>query len=209
VNLARFGSGRLRLSVTLRYKQLWNVLLTIRRRHPHEVWRMGNVDEPIFGPDDRTEEQDQGAALSQMIGQLVAGEPFAVLCTQGEGQPYGSVIAFAASDDLGQMAFCTSRATRKYRLLRRCQHVSLVIDDRSKHGDDTRKVSAVTVTGRATEIASSPIRELWHGRLVARHPYLEEFLTSPTCSLFLVDVVRYLHVVRFQEVSQWVPRAKS
>jgi hypothetical protein len=32
---------------------------------------------------------------------------------------------------------------------------------------------------------------------------------ADTCALFRVDIVRFLHVVRFQEVSQWVPTALS
>ena len=57
--------------------------------------------------------------LPERIRDLVEGEPFAVLATQGDAQPYGSVIALAVSADLTQAAFCTSRATRKYSLLER------------------------------------------------------------------------------------------
>jgi nitroimidazol reductase NimA-like FMN-containing flavoprotein (pyridoxamine 5'-phosphate oxidase superfamily) len=132
-----------------------------------------------------------------------------VLATQGDAQPYGSVIALAVSADLTQAAFCTSRATRKYSLLERCDRVALVIDDRSKHGDDIRCVSAVTATGRAAELAPGADHDHWQAELLARHPYLEEFLASPSCAVFLVEIVRYLHVVRFQEVSQWIPRASG
>jgi len=169
---------------------------------------MNPIDEPILGSPTPNEEPRDDPTLPDLIGRLVRGEPFAVLCTQGQGQPYGSVIAYAVSEDLCQAAFCTSRSTRKYRLLRDCERVSLVIDNRSKHGEDTRRISAVTATGRATEIPPGPLHARWHGLLLARHPYLKEFLASPTCSVFLVDIVRYLHVVRFQEVSQWVPPKK-
>ena len=168
---------------------------------------MNPVDEPALGPTNDRSESPGEASLPERIRDLVEGEPFAVLATQGDQQPYGSVIALAVSADLTQAAFCTSRATRKYGLLERCDRVALVIDDRSKHGDDIRRVSAVTATGRAAELAPGPSRDHWQAELLARHPYLEEFLASPSCAIFLVDIVRYLHVVRFQEVSQWVPRA--
>ena len=168
---------------------------------------MNPVDEPALVPTNDRSESLGEASLAERIRDLVEGEPYAVLATQGDQQPYGSLIALAASADLAQAAFCTSRATRKYSLLARCDRVALIIDDRSKHGDDIRRVSAVTATGRATELAPGRSRDHWQAELLARHPYLEEFLASPSCAIFLVDIVRYLHVVRFQEVSQWVPRA--
>ena len=170
---------------------------------------MNPVDEPALGPTNDRSESPGEASLPERIRDLVEGEPFAVLATQGDAQPYGSVIALAVSADLTQAAFCTSRATRKYSLLERCDRVALVIDDRSKHGDDIRCVSAVTATGRATELAQGADRDHWQAELLARHPYLEEFLASPSCAVFLVEIVRYLHVVRFQEVSQWIPRASG
>jgi nitroimidazol reductase NimA-like FMN-containing flavoprotein (pyridoxamine 5'-phosphate oxidase superfamily) len=147
--------------------------------------------------------------LPERIRDLVEHESYAVLATQGDTQPYGSVIALVVSADLTQAAFCTSRATRKYGLLEQCDRVALVIDDRSKHGDDIQRVSAVTATGRAAELAPGPNRDHWQAKLLARHPYIEEFLVSPSCAIFLVDIVRYLHVARFQEVSPWVPPARE
>jgi hypothetical protein len=168
---------------------------------------MNPVDEPALGPGHDRPAASHDPSLPARIRDLVEGEPYAVLATQGDEQPYGSVIAVAPSDDLCQAAFCTSRATRKYNLLERCDRIALVIDDRSKHGDDIRRVSAVTATGRAIELDPGPDRDRWHHALLDRHPYLKEFLASPSCAIFVVDIVRYLHVVRFQEVSQWVPRA--
>ena len=110
---------------------------------------MNPVDEPALGPTHDRSEAPGEASLPERIRDLVEGEPYAVLATQGDQQPYGSVIALAVGADLAQAAFCTSRATRKYGLLERCDRVALVIDDRSKHGDDIRRVSAVTATGRA------------------------------------------------------------
>jgi nitroimidazol reductase NimA-like FMN-containing flavoprotein (pyridoxamine 5'-phosphate oxidase superfamily) len=166
---------------------------------------MSPIDEPALEPDGQPFETEADRALPDRIRSLVAGEPFAVVCTQSGGQPYGSVIALAVSDDLRQAAFCTSRATRKFRLLEECPRVSLVIDDRSKYGDDTRRISAVTATGHATELPPGSARDHWRDALVARHGYLQDFLSSPSCSIFLVDIIRYFHVQRFQEVSQWVP----
>jgi nitroimidazol reductase NimA-like FMN-containing flavoprotein (pyridoxamine 5'-phosphate oxidase superfamily) len=166
---------------------------------------MNNIDEPLLESSGTGKPPSPEPRLRERIARLVQGEPFAVLCTQGEEQPYGSVIAFAVSDDLGRMAFCTSRPTRKYSLLSRCRRVALVIDNRNKFQHDTRRVEAVTVTGVATELTSGDEHACWLEDLESRHPYLQEFLASPSCALFRVDVVRYLHVTRFQEVRQWLP----
>lgn len=139
------------------------------------------------------------------IRALLEGQPFAVLCTQGQGQPYGSVIAYALSEDLRAVAFGTPVATRKYRLLSECENVALVVDSRCQHLDNMMEVEALTATGRAVELESGPEYERWAARLVARHPQLKSFVAAPSSALFRIDIVRYLHVTRFQEVHQWIP----
>ena len=64
-------------------------------------------------------------ALPERIRHLVRGEPFAILSTQGEGQPYASIVAFAMTDDFHTAVFATPTATRKYRLLTACDRVAL------------------------------------------------------------------------------------
>ena len=144
-------------------------------------------------------------AVAECIRALVSEEPFAVLCTQGEGQPYGSVVAFAFDRDLQTFVFATPMATRKYRLLSECDRVALVVDNRGRFPDDLMRVGAVTVTGRAQRLEPGPGSAPWSGMLTERHPYMRTFVESPSTALFRVDVVRFLHVTRFQEVRQWVP----
>jgi nitroimidazol reductase NimA-like FMN-containing flavoprotein (pyridoxamine 5'-phosphate oxidase superfamily) len=164
-------------------------------------------DEPVLGP---AFGANQDAAVKEQeivlqIEALLDGEPFAVLCTQGEGQPYGSLVAFAFTKDLRCFVFATPRATRKYSLLCECKRVALVVDNRSKYPNTMMKVSAVTVTGRAEEIEPGSQFERWAALLTDRHPYLQTFVQAPSTALFRVHVVRYLHVTRFQEVRQWLP----
>jgi nitroimidazol reductase NimA-like FMN-containing flavoprotein (pyridoxamine 5'-phosphate oxidase superfamily) len=144
-------------------------------------------------------------AVAECVRALVSEEPFAVLCTQGEGQPYGSVVAFAFDQDLQTFVFATPMATRKYRLLSECDRVALVVDNRGKFPDDLMRVGAVTVTGRAQRLEPGTGYARWSGLLTERHPYLKKFVDAPSTALFRVEVVRFLHVTRFQEVRQWVP----
>ena len=168
---------------------------------------MKHGDEPLL--DDNNMEDSPGTeaspAVRDRIRQLVDQQPYAVLCVQGEGQPYGALVAFAFSEDLRHAVFVTPVATRKYRLLSECDHVALVIDNRSNKSDELMEIEAVTVTGRSQLIERGGEFDQWAGLLVTRHPYLESFVKAPTCALFRVDVVRFLHVARFQEVSQWIP----
>jgi hypothetical protein len=147
--------------------------------------------------------QDQ--ALRDQISQLLGEQSYAVLCTQGGGQPYGSLVALAVTDDLSAAVFATAITTRKYRLLCDCEHVALVIDSRARSSDDMMEIQAVTATGRARRVEPGPEYERQAGLLVGRHPQLEIFVRSPTTALFHVDIIRYFHVTRFQEVRQWTP----
>jgi nitroimidazol reductase NimA-like FMN-containing flavoprotein (pyridoxamine 5'-phosphate oxidase superfamily) len=164
-------------------------------------------DEPVLGKDFDSPLQaaQPEKRLQDSIRELVRSEPFAVLCTQGKAQPYGSVVAFAFNEELNHFVFATPTATRKYRLLSECERVALVVDNRGRFPDDMMRVEAITVTGRAQRVESGPEFERWASLLMARHPYLCGFVESPSTALFKVEALRFLHVTRFQEVRQWLP----
>jgi predicted nucleic acid-binding Zn ribbon protein len=99
--------------------------------------------------------------------------------------------------------------TRKYRLLTECEHVALVIDSRSTSPSDMMRIEAITATGRARVIAVGTDYDRWARLLTARHPHLAAFVRAQSSALVCVDVVRYFHVCRFQEVRQWAPASAS
>ncbi len=139
---------------------------------------------------------DEQRPASVRIRRLLMEQGYAILCTQSQSQPYGSLIAFAASDDLKTIVFATPVTTRKFRLLTECEHVALVVDSRSIFPSDMMRIEAVTATAEF---------DCWAGLLIARHPHLAAFVRAQSSALVCVEVVRYLHVCRFQEVRQWVP----
>lgn len=155
------------------------------------------------------EESAQDPAVREGIWRLLDEQPFPVLCTQGGGQPYGSVVAYAASEDRKAVTFATSVSTRKYCLLRECEHVALVVDSRAKFPDDMMKVEAITATGRAVQLDPGPEFDRWADLLTTRHPQLKSFVAAPSSALFRIDIIRYLHVTRFQEVHQWIPESNG
>ena len=171
---------------------------------------MMNTGEPLFDTDpDTSQRGTSDPAVRALVRSLVTTQDYAVLCVQGGGQPYGALVAFAFSQDLRHAVFATPVTTRKYRLLSESDHVALVIDDRPDKAGRLMEVRAVTATGRSREIARGREFDRLAGLLIARHPYLSSFVRAETCALFRVDIVRFLHVERFQEVRQWIPTARS
>ena len=152
---------------------------------------------------------DEDPSLPDRIRRLVDEEHYCVLCTQGQKQPYGSVIAHSFTDDLKWAVFATPIATRKYRLLSECDCVALVVDNRERFPEDMTKIEAITATGRASVIPRGEGFAKWADLLLTRHPYFDSFLAASSTALFRVEIVRYLHVVRFQEVRQWIPESAS
>lgn len=166
-------------------------------------------EEPALGPEFKGEDPSPTQpeeSLPFRIRRLIDSQPFAVLCTHGEQHPYGSLVAFSMTEDLTAAVFSTPVTTRKFQLLSQSDRVALLIDNRSQHLDNMMNVEAVTVTGHAKRVEEGKDSEHWSRLLTARHGYLSAFVQSPTVALFCIEIVRYFHVVRFQEVQQWIPK---
>ena len=144
------------------------------------------------------------AELKEIVRNLLNTQLLAVLSTQMSGRPYSNLIAFAATENLEDIVFATIRATRKYANLAAEPRVSLLIDNRSNQKTDFGEASAVTVLGTAEEVLG-PDRERYLQIYLKKHPYLEEFVTAPTCALIKVKVEKYIMVTQFQEVREIYP----
>ena len=144
---------------------------------------------------------DTESALRRELGTLFAEQRLAVLSTQHRGQPYSSLVAFAATDDIRYLVFATSRSTRKYHNFSRDSRVSLLIDNRSNRESDFHKAMAATAVGSAGEVEEKNRRTILELYL-ARHPHLQEFAASPTCALVRVAIRTYYVVRTFQNVME-------
>lgn len=136
-----------------------------------------------------------------ILRELFAGQKLAVLATGDGDSPYTSLVAFAASDDLGRLFFATARSTRKYANIAGNSNVSLLVDNRENAPSDFRDAVAATALGRAVEVSEAERERLLPGYL-AKHPHLAEFVGAPSCALMGVAVARYLIVSRFQDVTE-------
>jgi uncharacterized protein YhbP (UPF0306 family) len=139
-----------------------------------------------------------------IIRELLESQRLAVLSTQDHIQPYSNLVAFAATADLKYLLFATTRATRKYANLLANSRVSILIDSRTNQTADFAEAAAVTALGQAEEMQGTEPDQFLPVYL-DRHPYLRDFVTSPTCALFRVKVERYILVTRFQDVREIFP----
>lgn len=133
------------------------------------------------------------------LTKLLKSQKLAVLSTHDRGQPYASLVAFAASEDGRRLLFSTARSTRKYHNLANDARVAMLIDNRSNTERDFHEATAATAVGVGRDV---PLEALSQARALylTRHPYLEGFVSSESCALVEVSVERYLVVNRFQNV---------
>jgi nitroimidazol reductase NimA-like FMN-containing flavoprotein (pyridoxamine 5'-phosphate oxidase superfamily) len=139
--------------------------------------------------------------IKRKLSELLESQRLAVLATHNQGQPYGSLVSFAATKDLKKIFFATTRSTRKYANLKGDARVAMVIDNRENAEEDLHKAMAVTITGKAVETAVDE-KEACLSVYLEKHPYLKDFVNSPTCALVRVKVETYYLVRRFQEVTE-------
>jgi nitroimidazol reductase NimA-like FMN-containing flavoprotein (pyridoxamine 5'-phosphate oxidase superfamily) len=132
---------------------------------------------------------------------FLSRERLGVLSTCGGQQPYASLVAFAATDDLSHIVFVTPRPTRKYANLTANARVALLVDNRSNRASDFRRAMAATAVGRVREVRKARNSRLIRNYL-EKHPHLEDFVWSPTCAVLDVWVESYYVVERFQQVSE-------
>lgn len=139
--------------------------------------------------------------LDRKLAGLLSTERLGVLSTCGEGQPYASLVAFAATEDSSHIVFATPRPTRKYANLMANAKIAMLIDSRSNRASDFRRAMAATAMGTAREVRkarNNPRIRLY----LDKHPQLENFVWSPTCAVLDIHVASYVIVERFQHVTE-------
>jgi nitroimidazol reductase NimA-like FMN-containing flavoprotein (pyridoxamine 5'-phosphate oxidase superfamily) len=135
------------------------------------------------------------------LGELFRSQNLAALSTHHAGQPYASLVAFYAGDDLKHIYFVTPKTTRKYANLTADNRVAVMVNSSTNQTSDFHQAISVTAVGRAKEVAGAD-RELILGQYLAKHPHLEDFVRSPTCALIRVVVDSYYMVRNFQNVME-------
>ena len=144
------------------------------------------------------ESKDQ---FRQRLIELFSAQNLAALSTHYEGQPYTSLIAFHAADDLRHLYFVTPKTTRKFANLAADNRVSVMVNSSTNQASDFHQAISVTAIGKAAVITGSD-KNLILDQYLAKHPHLEEFVRSPSCALVQVAVDSYYMVKNFQNVME-------
>ena len=135
------------------------------------------------------------------LGELFRSQKLAALSTHHAGQPYASLVAFYAAEDLKHIYFVTPKTTRKFANLTADNRVAIMVNSSGNPASDFHQAISVTAIGSAEEVEGSqkgPILK----RYLAKHPHLEEFVRAPTCSLVQISVKTYYLVKNFQNVME-------
>lgn len=139
--------------------------------------------------------------IMKEIFTLLESQRIGVLATEGEMGPYTNIVSFTYSRDLKHLYFATTRATRKYSNISSHDMVSLLVDDRTNTVDDLYQAKAVTIIGRSRELEGYE-KEQALTLMESRHPYLVDFISSPTTATIKIHVMKYILVTRFQNVRE-------
>jgi len=149
----------------------------------------------------RAIQMEKTSQLKKFLKDLFSSQKLGVLATQSQRQPYGNLVAFMATEDLKHLLFATTRATRKYANISKNPRIAMVIDNRSNREADFHQAAAVTATGIVKEVEGSEKESLLKLYL-SGHPYLKDFVSSPTCALLKMNVETYYVVRQFQNVME-------
>ncbi len=134
------------------------------------------------------------------IGTLLESTSLAVVATSNEGAPYCSLVGIAAPVE-GLVYFATTRSTHKWANLAADPRVSVLVDNRSGKPVDFHEATAATGVGTAEECRDDAAAAA-RAALLERHPYLLDFLDSPSTVLVRVRIEHWYVVTRFQQVDR-------
>lgn len=135
----------------------------------------------------------------EILRDLLETQLLGVLGTQHDGEPYTSLVGFAATADLKILLFATGRSTRKLENLSADARASMLVDNRTNRAADFTGAAAATAIGTVEEIGNEERLGL-EQTFLGKHPQLESFLKSPSCAFLQLRVSTYMVVTQFQHV---------
>jgi nitroimidazol reductase NimA-like FMN-containing flavoprotein (pyridoxamine 5'-phosphate oxidase superfamily) len=127
---------------------------------------------------------------------------FAVLTTEGNGQPHACFIAITPMDDFTSLIFVTYRNTRKYNNLKNNNKVAVLFENRSTISNNQPDIIVLTAFGFAEELDSSIHSTALNTHLL-KHPDLESFILSVDTALFKVIVTDYEIIKGIDDIDWW------
>jgi heme iron utilization protein len=127
---------------------------------------------------------------------------FAVLATEGDGQPHASLVAVTPMAGFRELIFATYRNTRKYSNLARNGRVAVLVECITTNRQGLQESLVLTAFGRVEEIRDGEENIVFEAHL-ERHPELSAFMRSEDCSLVRIKVDTYQVVRGIDDVEWW------
>jgi hypothetical protein len=127
---------------------------------------------------------------------------FAVLATEGGGQPHASLIAVTPMEGYRKLIFATYRNTCKYQNLAQNGKAAVLIESIDIKRTGLKESFVLTAFGHVEEIEAEENEMVFEAHL-ERHPELLSFMQSEDCSLIRIKVDRYQVVRGIDDVEWW------
>ena len=127
---------------------------------------------------------------------------FAVLATEGDGQPHASLIAVTPMEGFRKLIFATYRNTRKYHNLANNGKVAVLVESININRLGLQESFVLTAFGHVEEIEGIEKDIVFKAHL-ERHPELLSFMKSEDCSLLQIKVDTYQVVRGIDDVEWW------
>jgi len=140
--------------------------------------------------------------MKEYIEAVLKTSNFAVLATEGNGQPHASLIAITPLGTCRQLVFATYRDTLKYRNLSNNNKVAVLIESEGLNKEDLRGRIVLTIIGRSEEISIGE-KEAACQEHLKRHPEMEAFMLSSDCALIRVIAMSYQIVNGIDDI-RWI-----
>lgn len=125
-----------------------------------------------------------------------------VLATEGDGQPYASLVAVTAMNDSLHLIFATYRNTGKYKNLINNGKVAILFENRNTKSLSQPDIVVVTAFGYAKEVDITDYDSFRDAHLL-KHPELKSFLSATGCAIFQVKVNAYQIVRGIDDINWW------
>jgi len=136
------------------------------------------------------------------IVSVLQSSRFAVLATEGDGQPHASLIAITPFGNFRQLVFATYRNTLKYKNLTNNSKVAVLIENEIVNINGLTENVVLTIIGQTKEISFSDKEPAYRAHLM-RHPEMESFMLSSDCAIIMVIAESYQVVNGIDDI-RWI-----
>jgi thioredoxin-dependent peroxiredoxin len=145
--------------------------------------------------------------LTKSLSKILNDQKYGVLATQKDGEPYGNLVAFAATPDFQMILFITSKNTRKFQNIKSNPKIALLIDNRSNQIKDLQNATAITIIGESKEASAkdkSALKKLY----LTKHPNLKEFVSAKDTAIVQMIVSKYIIVSGLDNIVEMIAKKR-